>query len=393
MRDSKQFHFTDRALKELPPHPQDSASRESEFSDMEVRGLKCLVSKTGNRVFYLRTRIGKRRRVAIRLGEHGPLSVKVARMKANEIKAHIALHGGLPPKNEETDKPLFRRFIEEEYLPWCKANKRSWRTEQSMLRRYLLPLWGRKRVDEVTHRDVVNYITKTKEGLSPSTANRHLAFIHRLYQLLISSWRLMPSGSNPAEDLKPYPEPKHRERYLTSEEMGRFFQTLNEEENKIAVSVLKLLALTGMRKGEAICAQWGNYDAERRVLLIPMSKSGKSRYVPLNDLAADIIEAQERVTGNPYIFIGREPGTHISTVDKHFRRARTNAKLEGTCIHTLRHSFASAALQHGASLPEIQILLGHSNIRMTQRYAHLDPAALRTATNRVAQFISQATLI
>ncbi len=389
MSESKQFNFTDRALKELPPHPKDARSRESEYSDLTVRGLKLLCGKSGTKVFYLRTRVGRNQRATIRIGEFGPLSVKVARSKANEIKAHIALHGKLPERNKPTCAPVFRRFIEEEYAPWCKANKRSWRTEQSMLRKYLLPLWGRKRVDEVTHRDVVRYITETKENLSPSTANRHLAFIHRFYELLITSWQLMPVGSNPADGIKPYPEPKHRDRYLTAEEMGRLFRALDEEPNRVAAAALKFLALTGMRKGEAMCARWDCYDPERKILLIPMSKSGKHRYIPLNDMAADIIESQERYPDNPHIFVGREPGNHIRALDKHFRRARERARLVGVVIHSLRHSYASALIQSGVNLPEIQALLGHSNIRMTQRYAHLCPDALRNATDRAAQFVHQ----
>lgn len=383
-----QFHFTDKALKELPPQPKEARAREAEHSDTEVRGLKCLVGKNGSKVFYLRTRVGKRQRVTIRLGEFGPLSVKMARTKANQIKSHIALHGELPKTKEAAPKVLsFRAFTEKEYAPYAKGSKRSWKTEESMLNRYFLPLFGKRPLDSIGKREIQKYHTETKERLSPSTANRHLAFVHRIFQLAIE-WGFI-STPNPADGIKAFPEPKHRERYLSEEEIARLFTALEKDANKVAASAIRFLLLTGLRKGEALRAKWEHFDRERGQLFLPQTKNGKSRYLPLNEMAIDLLSKQAKTEGNPYIFPGRKEGSHIQTIDRNFYRARKAAKIEDVRIHDLRHSHASILINSNVDLYTIQTLLGHSNIRMTQRYSHLSSKSLKRAVSNVSDFVGR----
>lgn len=391
MTQSKSFNFTDTALKQLPPQPKDARARETEYSDLTVRGLKLLCGKSGGKVFYLRTRVGRNQRVAIRIGEFGPLSVKIARSKANEIKAHIALHGELPKKKADAPKvPTFGVFAEKEYAPYAKTGKRSWNTERSMLNRHFLPLFGKRPLDSITKREIQKYHTEAREHLSSSTANRHLAFIHRFFQLAIE-WGCMP-GSNPADGVKAYPEPKHRERYLTEDETARLFDALEQSHNKVAVAVIRFLLLTGLRKGEALRAKWEHFDRERGQLFLPHTKNGKSRYLPLNDMAVELLDQQERLQGNPYIFPGKNPGCHIATVDKIFYRARKLAGIPDVRCHDLRHAHASILVNANVDLYTIQTLLGHSNIRMTQRYSHLNSNSLKQATANVGSFVKKATV-
>jgi hypothetical protein len=145
-----------------------------------------------------------------------------------------------------------------------------------------------------------------------------------------------------------------------------------------------------MRCGEALSLQWSNVDLERGVAFLPKMKSGRSRQVILNELASMLLRElpEKRVGDNPFVFPGRKPGAHMAEPRRTFEKVKRAAKLGNLRVHDLRHTFASIAVQNGASLYEVQKLLGHSSSVMTQRYSHLSDDGLRAVTNGVASQIA-----
>jgi integrase len=159
-------------------------------------------------------------------------------------------------------------------------------------------------------------------------------------------------------------------------------------------ALLRFLLVTGVRCGEALSLEWANVDIERGVAFLPKTKSGRSRQVILNDLASDVLRGMEerRFGDHPFVFPGSRPGTHMAEPRRVFARVKAMAKIdESLRLHDLRHTYASIAVQNGASLYEVQKLLGHSSSIITQRYSHLTTDGLRTVTNSVADQIKQAT--
>ena len=113
-----------------------------------------------------------------------------------------------------------------------------------------------------------------------------------------------------------------------------------------------------------------------------MSKSGKRRHIPLSDAALSILERQRPQAPGLFIFPGADPDKALGDPTKAWRRAKKLAGLDaGLRIHDLRHTFASTLVGKGRSLHEVGTLLGHSQISMTMRYAHLAPARLIEAAN------------
>lgn len=115
--------FTKKWIEQLPPNPKNSPSREKEYSDTQVVGLKLLVNKVGRKFFYLRYTINRRKR-AIKIGEYGVVSLIEARQQANELKAQI--QRGIDPQDEKqqlSGTPTFKEFVNESYLPWAYSNK------------------------------------------------------------------------------------------------------------------------------------------------------------------------------------------------------------------------------------------------------------------------------
>ena len=152
-----------------------------------------------------------------------------------------------------------------------------------------------------------------------------------------------------------------------------------------------LLLLTGARRNEVSHAKWDYVDWERRTLLVPISKTGRPRVIALNGRAMALLRAIPKLDDNPYIFPSPITGRPCPSLHFPWTRIKDRAGLDGVRLHDLRHSFASFLVNEGVSLYVVQGLLGHTQPRTTQRYAHLAQHTLNNAAEVVAQVIGGAT--
>jgi integrase len=150
-----------------------------------------------------------------------------------------------------------------------------------------------------------------------------------------------------------------------------------------AVLALRLLLFTGCRKNEILKLRWRDVDLERRLLLLPDSKTG-AKAVPLGAPAVELLAAAPRIAGSPYVIPGKISGKHFVGLPKVWERLRSVAGLEDVRLHDLRHSFASIGAGGGLSLPILGKLLGHSQPATTARYAHLAADPVRKAVEQVS---------
>jgi len=132
-------------------------------------------------------------------------------------------------------------------------------------------------------------------------------------------------------------------------------------------------------------------DWQRRTLLVPLSKSGKPRTIALNGAAIALLQSIPRNQGSEYIFPSPFSGHPFASLFYPWDRIRRRAALGDIRLHDLRHSFASFLVNEGVSLYVVQGLLGHSQVRMTQRYAHLAPQTLLDAAEVVGKVIRGST--
>jgi integrase len=386
---SRRFRFSEKAVDALPPNPADSPSREAEFSDTEVRGLRLLVSKGGRKTYFLRyVRDGRKR--CDRVGEHGPLTVADARRRALELKREL----GRDPRDllrtrADDSCPTFREFAEREYLPHARANKRSARSDESKLRVHLFPRFGEKRLTEVTTAEVQRYHDETRARKAPATANRHLSLLHRMFRLAVLWGRL---ERNPADGVRKHQENNRRERFLSEDEIARVLAATAEDPNRAAMGLFRLLLTTGTRLGEALAARWEHVDLDRATWTLPQTKAGRARAVVLNESAVAVLRdlLPLRQPGNPFVFPGEKKGRAMDAPRKAWRRLLARAGVAGVRIHDLRHTFASIAVSRGATLFEVQKLLEHHCSVTTERYAHLADASLRRASATVSGAVETA---
>ena len=387
----KRFAFTKKAIEALPVHDPDSPSREAEYSDVECVGLKLRVSKNGRRFFQHRYMLQGRKR-CLSIGEFPYVSVQEARHRVGEHKALLSRRIDPADQRQKKNDISLRVFALEYYLPHAMSHKRSWKNDEYMIHR-ILPLLGHLSLSHISHRDISLFHNKEKERNSATSANHYLILLKRMFNLAIK-WDLLEK--NPTDNLEKFRLPPQRERYLSKEELPRFLNALEEMDDRLSMAAIKLLLFTGCRKTEILSLQWQQVKLEESRLHLPMTKNGQSRSVVLNTKAKEALhrlrEDRQGKRTSTYLFPSRE-GTrkgHLNDLRKPFMKVCAAAKIDGLRIHDLRHSFASFAVMSGASLYDVSKLLGHSDTKMTQRYAHLSDDCLQKASDQVSRVIEEA---
>lgn len=391
----RKFRFTQRAVEALPPHDPDSPSREAEYCDAEVVGLRLLVSKTGRKFFYARVTVASGRRKLIRIGEFPSTTLADARKRANEIKGAVA-KGEDPTADKERRKEsvTLEKFAEDSYLVFAQDHKRSWKDDRNrvnQLKNKLAPGLMALTLDAVSTKDVRLLHARLRAEISQVSANRFLALLRRMLGLA-QEWGHL-AGPNPCDGIKLYRENPAKERYLSEEELRGLLAGLAADENRLQAGAVGLLLATGLRKSEVLGLSWPNVDLEAASAFLPMTKSGRSRRVPLNAAAVEVLKEMEKLRekGNDHVFPGPGKLGRLEGVRGAFERAKGRAGIEGFRLHDARHNFASSLVQEGVPLLQVQSLLGHGSPRMTMRYAHLADDGLRRASEVMAGKLRDAS--
>ncbi len=387
---NRRFAFTKRSIEALPAHDPDSPSRETEYADSECVGLHLRVSIRGRKFFQHRYRCWGRKR-CMTLGEYPHVSLQEARSRVGEQRAMLARD--VDPAEEREQKrsePTLAEFAREHYMPHSRQHKKTWQEDEWKIERRLAPALGHLRLSAVTTRDVTAFHSAEKGRTSAVTANHHLTLIKRMFNLAIK-WGFLERS--PATGVEKFKTPPHRERYLTKEELPRFLTALDKLEDREAAAALSLALYTGCRRTEVMSLRWEQVRLDEGRLYLPQTKNGRSRSVLLNPRAGKVLEElKERAGSDEYLFPSRS-GTKLPyrrDMRKTFANVCKAAGITGLRIHDLRHSFATLAIQGGASLYDVQKLLGHQDISMTQRYAHMVDESQRRATDNMAQVIDRA---
>jgi integrase len=236
---------------------------------------------------------------------------------------------------------------------------------------------GRRRLSHVRPFDIEKLHVEVSKQ-TPVQANRCVASIRHAFNKAIF-WRL--ASSNPAVGIEKNDEqPRHR--YLSELERGRFLAALDARHDTASTLAIRFLLLTGARKGEVLKARWEQMDMVAEAWIKPSSHTKQRRLhrVPLSKGAMDVLMRARAISKGEVVFPG-PTGRCLNDIRKVFGAICEEAGIEGLRLHDLRHSFASALVSRGTSLPIIGGLLGHTQVSTTARYSHLSDGAMREATN------------
>lgn len=365
-----------------------AGKKKIDFFDTECKGLMLEVRISGGKTFSLRYQDERGKTRQLRLADAADVTLTQARTLADKRRNQIAM-GEDPSERKALLKqvPTLSAFIQERYLPYVKGYKRSWHTDEGLLRNHVVPQWGRRYIDEITKQDVIALITRHRETHAPGSCNRLLILLRYLFNLALK-WEVAGVKSNPTAGFPLMEENNKCERYLSKEEAATLYQALLQSDNGMLKYIVPMLILTGARKREVLDAKWEDFDLERQAWRIPVSKSGKKRHVPLSEGAVALLQSIPVVKGCPYPFANPKTQKPFVSIFCSWNTARTLAGLPDVRIHDLRHSFASFLVNAGRSLYEVQKILGHTQIKTTQRYAHLSQDALVAAANEASNVMN-----
>lgn len=362
-----------------------------EAVDNQRTGLYVKVTNTSS-VYYLRYKNLNGKTCHQKIARTDEISLAEARSRVKQLKAGIAA-GNDPREAAQAKKalPTFGEFFNESYLPHVKSRKRSWNKDESMFRVRLDDVFGSKKLNQITRREVVSFHTRLLEvdGLSPASCDHHLKLMRRMLNLAVE-WEIIEK--NPLSRIHLYKEDNKVENYLNEEQLRRLLQVLHNDKNRMTCMVMLFLLSTGARLNEALSAKWSQVDTENRVWVIPASnsKSKRVRSVPLNQSALDVLKKLDTAGKFEYLFINYRTGTHLRGIHTGWHSLRLKAGLPHLRIHDLRHSFASFLVNNGRTLYEVQQILGHSVPTVTQRYSHLSAKTLLSATDAASNCINAA---
>lgn len=334
-------------------------------------GLVLEVRVSGGRTWYLRyqDRHGAQRQHKI--GRWEDIGWDQVRKTARKLRSEVTL-GGDPLADKAAVKavPTYAELAAR-HLAHVATYQRSFETTEMYIRLHVLPRWGKVRVSDIVKSDVAQWLAeKTAEGLALATVEKIRVIFGRSFSLAME-WDVPGVTRNPTQGIRRPPLNNARERYLNPAEAKRLQQAVAESRNTQLPYIVGLLLLTGARVSELLRAEWRHIDVERKAWLIPTSKTGKPRYVPLSQSAIDLLGKVPRFNGCPFVLPNpatRKPFTEI----KHaWQRAREKALLPDLRIHDLRHSAASFMINAGVDLFAVGKVLGHASYQSSQRYSHL----------------------
>jgi integrase len=372
------------------------------YFDDRLPGFGVQVTAAGTRSFIYRdrTKLGRQRQATI--GTFPAWSTKAARDEAKALKRRFDTGDDPVAEAREARQAPTVANLCDKYLDWAKDNKRpsSVTGDELAIRLYIRPTLGTRKLVEVTFDDVSKLHRKIgDEGRHPIRANRVVALLSKMFNLT-RRWyeRRLPTGEvvplrtdNPARGVTRNPETK-RKRYLKPDELERLTAVLAEYPDQQAANAIRLLLMTGARRGEVLAARWDQLDLEAGVWTKPgaTTKQKTEHIVPLSaparQLLSELFAAKSR--GDLFVFPGRGGLAHRVDLKKPWPAICKAAGIKGLRVHDLRHSYASFLASGGQSLQVIGALLGHTQPSTTARYAHLFDDPLRAATETVGAIVS-----
>lgn len=370
--------FTDRQIKNLK---QDC----TRYEVWEGNGLGIRVSPKGTKTWIFLYRFeGKARRMT--LGRYPIVTVGEAHKKHG--KALEDLENSIDPgavevevKQMDRKAPTVKAVADEYMEKWAKARKKSWKEDQRILDKDVLPHWERKKAKDITRRDVILLLDGIVARGAPVQANRTLAVIRRMYNFAVNC-DLTPTS--PCVAVETPSKERQRDRVLTQAEVKTLWVALDMvgKEARIQMSkgtalALKLQLVTAQRKGEIISAEWSEIDLASRWWTIPpeKAKNGITHRVYLSSLATKILEEiksdhAKSKTRSKWLFPSPIGDKHITgpAVNHAVRRNSNELGVEYFTPHDLRRTAVSHMTSMGISRLVVSKILNHVESGITAVY-------------------------
>jgi integrase len=372
--------------------------------DRKATGFGVRSYPGGGRSFFVDYRLdGRQRRFTI--GPFPRWSADAARERAKELRKQIDRgHDPAGAKRERREAPTVQDLIDryiEDHLPKKSSDEVRVADEKKMLAEIGKHLGKHTKVVDVHGGDVGEMHRKISESIGRGgkrrqvRANRILTVASKMFSLALVPragetlpWRNAVLG-NPCKGIERNPE-EGRERFFSQGELTAISDALAKYDG-VGADCVRLIMLTGARPSEAMKAQWEEFDKEPGYWIKPSAhvKQRKTHKLPLSPAAIELVDRLHKKCKGKWVFPGDKPGGHLAALWHVWHFVRKEAGLgKDARAYDLRHTFASVGAGGGLSLPIIGRLLGHTQLRTTQRYAHLADDPLREAAEKITTVIT-----
>jgi integrase len=313
-------------------------------------------------------RVNKRKRLA-KLGRADILTLDQARKKAKEYLGQVA--GDRDPQADKDAKwasVTVKELVEAYVTRHAKPKKKTWKNDQSTLRRNLVSVLGARVATSITSGDIEPIHLRIGAEHSYA-ANTFLEVVRKMFNWASVATLVPDAYKNPTKGIVFFPRLRRR-RFITRAEMPRFLQAVEYEENEFARHAVWLLLLTGVRLKELLRAKWEDIDWDLKTLFVGLTKNGEPLLVPLSDAAIDRLQKILRLPYNRHIICGAKPGKPMAGLRKVWLRIRTAARMPDLRIHDVRRTVGSWLVQDGRSLHLVGAVLNHQDTKTTAGYAY-----------------------
>jgi len=320
---------------------------------------------------------------AARTGE-GPARLKEFREQKKELKEEEERQKHQDSINSLTLSEFFNR----EYMPYSQNNKKSFKSEQALFNKWILPSIGELPLKKVSMIHLEEIKKRMKDaGKATRSVAYVLAIIRQIFNYAKNTG--FYRGENPVSSVKMPKADNKRQRHLTPEEAETLLNNLKLRSPQL--HDIALLSLdSGLRAGEVFNLSWNVIDFENRLLHIRDTKNGETRVAYMTERVFLMLSTRKKASKTEYVFTDRSGGK-IDSVSRSFTRVLSDIGFnkgvsdnrDKVVFHTLRHTFASWLVQKGVELYTVQKLMGHSKITMTERYSHLTPEHEKRAVSKL----------
>lgn len=368
--------------------------------DSEMAGFGIRLFPSGKKSFVLFYRI-KNKQYLYTVGRYGKVTLERARELATMRFGEIADNQDplkerkvSKRKNSHTVEKTVKAFIEK----YAKEHTRNWQEAERILEKDVVPVIGKKPVDEVTKDDIIKILDNVVKRKARIMANRTLAHTRRFFNWCVER-NLIPYS--PAFKVAAPSKSISRNFVIADVELKEIWE-VSSDVNQPFASLIKFLFLTGQRRGEAASMKWTDIDKKKKLWTIPRenNKSDREHIVPLSDMALSIIEDMPKL--GVYIFsdTGKRPFENFSRDKKiidraidNKREARNEHSMRAWRIHDIRRTLASGMAQLGVAPHVVEKLLNHSGgiisgvAAVYNRYEYQDE--MRDAVDKWASHVQE----
>jgi integrase len=285
-------------------------------------------------------------------------------------------------ESQTTFNELADRYVEN------FGSQRAFNTSKRYLLAVVQDYFGGRRLSQISYLDLETYrnkrkATPTKAGKTRTDAsvNREIALVSHMLSKAVE-WGLLETSPLKKGQRLMFKENNHRLRFLSDAEVEALLQACDalKASSPHLRPIVETALLSGLRRGEVLSLKWE--QIRNGFIYLRETKANKARQIPINDRLAEVLKEVRRKNQlkSEYVFCDSQ-GRRFYEVKRSFTSACRRAGLEDFRFHDLRHTFASRLVMKGASLKAVQELLGHADMKMTMRYAHLSQEHLRDSVN------------